>query len=657
MSLLNTLLTPLRITTISIIGLLTACGGGEGPGGTGPTGIFIGDTRPNVNCEPEFIQILEPNFQVDGLIVLGLSGEGGVEFTTNTVLKSGCYLTSNQLIVPDNVQLTISPNTIIMFRGQSAGLSIFGGNIIANGSPNAPIYFTGEGDNPIKWAGIRILRRSSSENIFNYTLIEHAGSGSFIDAKAAFSIIHKRNDTDTLKGRITFTNNVIRETSPVAEYAFLAQHHSFFNTISNNTFYKNPNDHISITVNEVHFIDGKNKFSYRGIGNLLNSIVVTNSLTSVDETLDTSRSPEASFVDSIIWQKQEIPYLIEDNIQISNTTLTIEAGTELQFLENAGLNVVDEKAALIALGTSTQKIKFTKADSNTVNARRNPTFSWKGLQFKNSILSSLDYTEIQFGGNDEINKGNISLRLNSQVKVNNSKIQHSQTGYGIHVDNSSRFTSFSNNQVSDNIAGAGLVSIQALHSLDLSSNYTGNLNDYIEVDTLNSNIDSAATIPGINIPYAFFNDFYVNGNLTINPGAELLFAQGKSMIISGNTLTAIGEPSKRIILGSLEPLLSGNISYWDGLLFNSSGSRLEYVTIQHAGFRDGKNEGHAGIRVISNPNQNSILIIENITIVDLDQNAHGIFVDSNSSLLNYDERLNNIEGRICREASGEICTN
>ena len=663
------LLIVFRISVISLImGILTSCGGGGG-GTITENRNPIPDIPLDVKCETP--TILDFNYRINGKKILNNVG-GGANFgiyednpiippinnigTQIVELEATCYLTELQLQIPENVQLIIPPNTTIMFGNRESGLTVLGGSIIADGAPTAPIFFTGKGDNPIKWAGIRVYRRDFLENIFDHVLIEHAGSGHFSFTNAAFSVAHHPNDSNQEKGRITFTNNVIRKTAPQSQtpsYAFLAQQQSYFKEISNNIFYDNPVHPISITVNEAHFIDQSNKFQYAGIGNLKNNIVIKNSLlgNNNDEILDTLNRPEAYNTPEVTWQRQEIPYLLEDNIQISHTTLNIQAGAELQFIENAGLRIVGSDAALSAIGTSSQMITFTKADDPP------ETSSWLGIHFNNSssFKNNLSYTNILFGGGDRFKKANLVLIESAQVSVSNSNLQQSLNGYGIDVDRTSRFNNFSNNTISLNEAGAGLVAVQALSSLDISTDYRGNFRDYLHVNTDDGSIDGSASMPGINAPYAFFDDFYVNGSLTISPGAELLFAEGKVMEIRSNVLTAIGEPGNPILFASLEPLLSTNISYWDGLLFNSSaGSTLQYIIVRNGGFRDGFNNGQAGIRIISNNQPFSRVQIDNTTVEILDLNAHGIFVDNNSTMTSSNRNLNNIANGICEEPF-DIC--
>jgi len=666
------LLNVFRISVIPLVlGILTACGGGN-TNGTSPNTRFIGDFEPEVNCDTP--TTLDYNYRINGKRILTEIG-GGANFgiyednpvippnnntgTQIVELEATCYLTELQLQIPENVQLIIPPNTIIMFGRRNSGLTVLGGSIIADGDSTAPIYFTGQGDNPEKWAGIRLLRRDLLDNIFDHVVIEHGGSGHFAFSNAGFSVAYNSSDGDNPKGRITFTNNVIRYTaapqSQTPSYAFMAQQQSYFTQISNNTFYDNPVYPISITANEVHFIDSSNKFQYAGIGNLKNYIFINNSLLeNTDEILNTLKSPEAYNSSEVTWQKQEIPYLLEDDLQVTNTTLNIQAGTELQFLENAGLRIVGNDAALSAIGTSEQMITFTKADDPP------QTSSWVGIQFNNSrsFKNNLSYTNVLFGGGGTNEKANLILIESAQVSVSNSNLQQSLNGYGIYVDRTSRFNNFTNNTVSLNEAGAGYVAVQALSSLDVSSDYRGNFRDYLEVKTSDgaNSINGSATMPGINAPYAFLNDFIVNGSLTINPGAELLFAEAKVMEIRSNKLTAISEPENPIVFASLEPLLSNNISYWDGILFNNSfDSRLKHVTVRSAGFRDGFNNGQAGIRIISRNEPYSLVQIDNTTVENLDLNAHGIYVDSTSTMTSTNRSLNNISNGICEESLGMIC--
>lgn len=87
--------------------------------------------------------------------------------------------------VPQGVTLTIEPGTVIKFRHsrdykdfRSGALLVNGGTLRAIGTPEEPIWFTSDADEPINgdWEGIAI-ENSKGENIIKYSIVECAFIG------------------------------------------------------------------------------------------------------------------------------------------------------------------------------------------------------------------------------------------------------------------------------------------------------------------------------------------------------------------------------------------------------------------------------------------------------------------------------------------------
>ena len=97
---------------------------------------------------------------------------------------SGEILIAGNVYVPEGVTLTIEPGTIVRFkhyRGykepeKRLGITV-DGTIIAKGSPDQPIYFTSDADDPQNgdWRMIRVS--NSDKSIFSYVVVEFGQQG------------------------------------------------------------------------------------------------------------------------------------------------------------------------------------------------------------------------------------------------------------------------------------------------------------------------------------------------------------------------------------------------------------------------------------------------------------------------------------------------
>ncbi len=127
-----------------------------------------------------------------------------------------------------------------------------------------------------------------------------------------------------------------------------------------------------------------------------------------------------------VWEKNPLPYLIHDFIDVlENTTLSIEPGATVKFEPNASLNI---KGTLLAQGTSQEKIEFTKFASGY----------WKRLYFSPSSADSiLENVLISYGGSGYGFGGGGSVYVeDSSIQFRNSTSSHSN-GAGLYLENSS----------------------------------------------------------------------------------------------------------------------------------------------------------------------------------------------------------------------------
>lgn len=98
---------------------------------------------------------------------------------------SGEIKVIDQLVVPYGITLIIQPGTIVKFKHSRdyknfarGGLIIQGGVLQATGSPDNPIWFTSDADQPINgdWEGI-VIEDSNNKNIIDHAIVEYAFIG------------------------------------------------------------------------------------------------------------------------------------------------------------------------------------------------------------------------------------------------------------------------------------------------------------------------------------------------------------------------------------------------------------------------------------------------------------------------------------------------
>ncbi|MGY6650354.1 T9SS type A sorting domain-containing protein [Wenyingzhuangia sp. IMCC45574] len=90
---------------------------------------------------------------------------GGIFSDTVWTLENSPYTVTNDVVVFDNVKLTIEPGVIIEFD-DSKEMEIRGGNLQAIGNNTKKIIFKSSSQNPSKgiWKGLRFVNRSSLDN-------------------------------------------------------------------------------------------------------------------------------------------------------------------------------------------------------------------------------------------------------------------------------------------------------------------------------------------------------------------------------------------------------------------------------------------------------------------------------------------------------------
>lgn len=263
---------------------------------------------------------------------------------------------------------------------------------------------------------------------------------------------------------------------------------------------------------------------------------------------------------------------------INNANLTIAPGVTLVFDAATGINV-QTSGSLTAEGTEARQIFFTAFDPT-------PGY-WTGIQltWSNSSRNRFDHVNIDYGGGARNGSANLVLfgapSLPNRVLIKNCRLTDS-IGYGFEFTEGSSISLFSNNVVTRNKLGAGLVTADVVGSLDASSRYSGNTKDYIELASGSETVSSAQTWQAIDANYLVENVSVVT-DLTVAAGATLVIKDGGSLNISAKgSLKAIGTAEKPVTFTGL----SKTPGAWGGIQYTFSkdtNNELDHVIVEYGG--------------------------------------------------------------------------
>jgi len=311
----------------------------------------------------------------------------------------------------NGVNLTLNPGTIIKFTaGAALEVAYWDDNyakLIAKGTEEEPILFTSNSASPSAgdYEGINFYKGARSCE-FDHVTFEYAGPN------------------DDYYGAITIENTSVKFTNCTFNHfkhsAFQLKENGQFTQFTGNTFTSIGKHPIQIRPNYVHTIGANNTF---------NAAANTGILINDDE--------EFNKQGTYTWINHDAPYIVKGNLRIGATgtgiKLTIAAGTTLQFMVNAALEIPywdDSYAVITAEGTADNPIVFT---SNSPSPAKG---DWWGIDFRRGCIgSSFDYCEILYAGSSDY-WGAVNLvdeAGSNPVSFTNSRIAHSGS-HGITVD-------------------------------------------------------------------------------------------------------------------------------------------------------------------------------------------------------------------------------
>ncbi len=335
-----------------------------------------------------------------------------------------------------------------------------------------------------------------------------------------------------------------------------------------------------------------------------------------------------------LWTSGEVQQITGDVHIPAGKTLTVQAGTVVQF--NSGTNLTVD-GTLIAAGTANQTIFFTSYRDNSPTGGSDSAGAgdWGAVVFNaDSSNNLMDHVEVRYGG---YSGGNVPGEVidSGPLTLTNSVLRDSYNA-GLRIVGSSPIVTgvtFQNNYqaVSMDLASSPVIAAPA-----------------VQGNTFNAVVLDSGSIAGSvrwNGPGMFFR---LSGDVTVPAGATLEVVAGQAVQLNGGknltvngTLTAAGTAAAPVTITSYQdtsPLggaTNASDGDWGAITFNpgSDASSMDHVVVRYGGYSAGTVDA-------------AVVVAANVTLSNSTfRNCYngGVRVINSSPILSNDTWLDNVD--------------
>ena len=347
------------------------------------------------------------------------------------------------------------------------------------------------------------------------------------------------------------------------------------------------------------------------------------------------------------------PYRVTGDLRIENgAVLTLEPGTVLMFNDNVDRRIdvgVASGGAIVADGGEPgvgDQVVFTRYQAAGGPA---PTGHYRGLRFGANVIQSsqnMRNVVVEFAGRrgTATNQGAVEVLASSAPSITDSLIRES-LNYGLDMDGgagSDAVNWFDGNTIVNSGQAPISVAVNDLTTLGTDLTLSDNGSEHVEVRG-GTVLRASNTWPTYDVPYYVTSDVTIRGgaSVTIDPGANLRFANGRGLFVSSatepGTLIAVGTAAEPIVM---EPD-SGVAGEWDGIRFDDNpgaGTVLRYVNIEGFGGKAGPNI-NGGISVDNDDTGLFPVIVENCVIRSTAADTRGVYMQSTAKLASFENNV------------------
>lgn len=500
--------------------------------------------------------------------------------------------------------LTIEPGVIVQVSANK-GIYITGnGSLDAVGTASNKIIFTGLEETKGYWAGLGFQSSNSANNELDFVEVKYGGADPVYDDAGKANIMMIGNS------RLKISNTLI---SQGAHAGFSSAHQS--EAVLSNF------ENVQITHND----EVAMHISHRQLTALMGSFEFQNNGTNA-----VAISGTIEFSSNFTWPAlaNEIPYLVNNSIYVSEGALSIAPGVLMQFSANTGIWVYNS-SALKAEGTVEQPIILS-------GLVKEPGY-WSGIYIEsNNVENRLSHLTIEHAGGESISgaeEASIHIEGGARAALNNVVIRHSGRD-GLYIAYDGNLSGSSHLTISENGRYPVSTPPQMVASLNASTMaISGNAENLIEIRE--GSLSGNHIWQSAGVPYfcngSIGTDFFSSSNLTFSEGITLIFAADKRLEINGSSSLAInGTAAQPVTIRGLQDVPGA----WQGVAVYSNNilNVWNHAIITGGGSSDiSYAKANIGLGAAGNCCETATLTLNDCTISNSD--GYGIYLYSNSSTL------------------------
>jgi len=285
-----------------------------------------------------------------------------------------------------------------------------------------------------------------------------------------------------------------------------------------------------------------------------------------------------------------VDYIISCDPRIK-ANLLIDAGVVIAFEKNAGLQFIEDENYKIEMrGTSSNPIILTGTEKNKGH--------WRGLLMTSDNPSNImSHVTVEYAGQIRPGgwnyKGAVIGSWGAVMELDSCTIQDCQE-IGLHWVGYASTLNISNSTFTRNDLPI-LTNPNFINSIDETSTYSGNVNDYIRLEHTDVNKD--ITFHNIDVPF-FSNGFKPSNSakrrFTFKPGVTLIMDAGSEIRFNNafsyqHETIMVGTADNRITIKGKEAVPG----YWKGISIESNSplNEIRFLDISDAGKTTGYPNG------------------------------------------------------------------
>ncbi len=454
---------------------------------------------------------------------------------------SGTVYVQGEVRVVEGAVLAIEPGTHIIFAADAqldVGWNSGAATLLANGTEAAPITFCGQAGDPGYWKGLLIENNVTSNSVLEHVLISDAGGEAqalLVNAEVKLSDVRVESSDQVGVRASTFGDSSARLS-------------------------------VSGTEGVPVVLTSAAALSPFPVGGLF-----------IDNTENTVHLDFTDISGLTAFRDPSIPYVVENAVDVTDgADLTFEAGVELRFAADAGLDIGWNSGDVVlnVAGTATQPVEFRGVSEE-------PGF-WAGIAIRTNVRTSSVVSHLLLrnsGGGDEG-----ALRIESKIQLRD--VQLAQNEVGAWIGAQGLAAGSTNLSITSTEAVPLTVRPDALITLPAGGSYTGNSVDQIAVEA--GDFTVSGTVPNLAVPYRVLGDIDTvqDSSMTIAAGTHFVMTADSDIEFGWNggsaTVLARGTAATPIQFSGVD----ATAGFWQGLTVGSqvlSSSAFEYVAIADAG--------------------------------------------------------------------------